>query len=293
VVLRIPPEYGTQWRNGEPAVVELLHDASRQNAQTPYERVKLLITSYGHEMGALRLLARGVAPVVGTPLAIAERDLSTAQSRAGLLLAILPYFLVLSIFVGGMYLAIDVTAGERERQSLEPLLLNPVSRDQIVIGKLCAISLYSLLSAIISIIAFAICLRFVPTADLGFDLQLSPHTALMIWLTAAPLAPVAAALQTLTAARTKTFREAQSYLQVMMLIPLVPSLMQIINPAKPPDWMYSLPIFNQSLLIGELTHGDKIAISRLALSWSTTLALALVLAIGAVAAYRKERVAFG
>jgi sodium transport system permease protein len=255
--------------------------------------VKGLIGGYTSEMGALRLLARGVAPVVGRPVAIAERDLSNAQSRAGLLLAILPYFLVVAIFIGGMYLAIDVTAGERERQSLEPLLLTPVARDQIVIGKILAISVYALFSVAISVVAFAICLRFVPTAELGFDLQLPLRIGLLIWLVAAPLSVVAAALQTLTAARAKTFREAQSYLQLMMFIPLVPSLIQMINPARPPEWMYRLPIFNQSLLIGELSRGEMPSLLHLAMSWGTTLLLALVLGYGAILAYRQERVAFG
>ena len=293
VVLRIPADYPKQWRDGEPAVVELLHDSSRQDAQTPYERVKVLIAGYTKEMGALRLLARGVAPVVGSPLALAERDLSTAQSRAGLLLAILPYFLVVAIFIGGMYLAIDVTAGERERQSLEPLLMTPVARDQLVIGKLLAISVYALLSVAISVVAFAVCLRFVPTAELGFDLKLPPANGLMIWFTAAPLALVASALQTLAAARAKTFREAQSYLQLMMFIPLVPSLMQMINPGKPPEWLYRVPIFSQSLLIGGLGRGEWPSMAHLGLSWATTLVLALLLAYGAILAYRQERVAFG
>ncbi len=293
VILRIPVDYPKQWREGEPAVVELLHDSSRQDAQVPYERVKGLIAGYVSEMGSLRLLARGVAPVVGSPLAVAERDLSTAQSRAGLLLAILPYFLVVAIFIGGMYLAIDVTAGERERQSLEPLLMTPVPRDQIVLGKLLAISLFALVSVAISVVAFTICLRFVPTAELGFNLQLPPAIGLLIWFTAAPLALVASALQTLTAARAKTFREAQSYLQIMMFIPLVPSLIQMINPAKPPEWLYRIPIFNQSLLIGQLSRGEIPSLAHLALSWGTTLLLALVLSYGAIVAYRQERVAFG
>ena len=293
VILRIPVDFGEQWRSGEPAVVELLSDQSRENTRTPYERTRALIQGYISQTGALRLLARGVAPVVAAPAAIAERDLSTPQSRAGILLAVLPYFLVLAVFVGGMYLAIDVTAGERERQSLESLLLNPVSRDQIVVGKLLAISVYAMLSAAISITAFSLCLRFVPTADLGFVLRLPLRAALLIWLIIVPLAPLSAALQTLTAARAKTFREAQSYLQFMMLVPLVPSLMQMINPGKPAAWMYQVPLFNQSVLIGELSRGESVAMAQLALCWGSTLAAALLLSLAAVAAYRRERVAFG
>jgi sodium transport system permease protein len=293
VILRIPPAYPKQWQKGEPAVVELLHDASRRNADTPFYRTQMLLQGYSQRMGALRLLARGVAPRLPMPVAIADRDLSTPQSRAAMLMAMLPYFLVLSIFIGGMYLAIDATAGERERQSLEPLLLTPVSRAQIVIGKLGAISVFSLLSGAISIITFAVCLHFVPATDLGFELRLPLRPALLIGLVAIPLAPLAAALQTLIAARAKTFREAQTYLQFMTLVPLVPSLMQIINPAKPASWMYQVPVFSQSIIIGELTRGETLGWMRLAGVWGWTLLLAGVLAAAVIAAYRRERVVFG
>jgi len=293
VILRIPAEYPDQWGRGEPAIVELLHDASRRNADTPFHRARYLIDAYSRQMGALRLLSRGVAPKEPQPVAIADRDLSTPQGRASVLLAMLPYFLVLSIFIGGMYLAIDATAGERERQSLEPLLLNPVSRAQIAIGKLCAISVYSALSAVISIIAFAISVRFIPTSDLGFDLRLPLRQALLIGLVIAPLAPLAASLQTLFAARTKTFREAQTHLQFMTLVPLIPSFMQILDPTKPSAWMYQVPLFSQSTLIGELTRGETISIAQLAVCWGWSLLAALLLSAVVIAAYRRERVVFG
>jgi sodium transport system permease protein len=293
VILRIPDKYPDQWVHGEPAVVELLHDASRRNADTPTYRARMLIDAYSRQMGALRLLARGVAPKEPQPVAIADRDLSTPQGRASVLLAMMPYFLVLSIFIGGMYLAIDATAGERERQSLEPLLLNPVGRTEIVIGKLCAVSIYSALSAAVSIAAFAISMRFVPTTDLGFDLRLSLRQALLIGLVIVPLAPLAASLQTLFAARTKTFREAQTHLQFMTLIPLIPSFLQIVNPAKPDAWMYQVPLFSQSTLIGELTRGESISFLQLAVSWGWTLLAVAVLGAIVIAAYRRERVVFG
>src|SRR3569623_3751059 len=120
-VLRIPAIFGEAWSHGEPAQVELLYDASQRETGSSVERLRNVLENYGRQTGALRLLARGLSPSVANPLVVADRDQSTPQSRSALLFGMLPYFLILSSFMGGMYLAIDTTAGERERQSLDPL----------------------------------------------------------------------------------------------------------------------------------------------------------------------------
>jgi sodium transport system permease protein len=128
LVLRIPAEFGDSWKKGEPAQVELIFDASRREAQTSVGRLRGALESYSQRTGAMRILARGLSPSIVRPFVVADRDQSTAQTRSGTLFSMLPYFFILGAFIGGMALAIDTTAGERERQSLEPLLVNPVSR---------------------------------------------------------------------------------------------------------------------------------------------------------------------
>ncbi|HET9834810.1 MAG TPA: ABC transporter permease, partial [Rhodanobacteraceae bacterium] len=160
VVLRIPSDYGKAWSKGEPAQVELIYDASQSGTSTPRERLEGMLKNYIREQGAMRLVARGLSPGIATPLVIGGRDQSTPQSRSGLVFGILPYFLVIAIFIGGMYLAIDLTAGERERQSLEPLFANPVARWRILIGKLGAIATFSLASLVLSAVGFAVAGHF-------------------------------------------------------------------------------------------------------------------------------------
>ncbi len=196
VVLRIDSSYGKAWRKGEPVQVELFYDSSQRDANTSVERVSQLVEGYARQQGAMRLVARGMSPGVAWPLQVAKRDQATPQSRAVLMFAMLPYFFVITIFMGGMYLAIDLTAGERERQSLEPLFANPVARWKILCGKLAAICAFSTASLLITLLAFAVVGQFVPTEKLGMELDLGLHfaTYVLLLMSAAGAAAVGVAV---------------------------------------------------------------------------------------------------
>lgn len=291
IVLRLTGDFGTAWSQGRPAPVDLLFDSSRQEAQKSVARVEALLQQYSQQTGQMRLQIRGISPEVTRSVAVVRRDLSTPQSRAGLILAVLPYFLILSSFIGGMYLAIDTTTGERERQSLEPLLTNPVSREQIMLGKLFATALYALLSSLISIVAFVISIRFVPAGALGFELSMSWSAAALIGLIVAPVALLAATLQTIVAAFAKTYREAMTYLQFLIIIPIIPSMLIMLNPVKPVLAMYATPLMGQSLLINALVRGDALSALHVLLAVAGTLALALVFGFIATRLYHRESLA--
>jgi sodium transport system permease protein len=291
VILRIPETFAEQWQDGTPARLELLVDESRQQTHTAINRVRGLLERYSSQIARLRLQLRGIDPQLGAPLLIAEHDLSTAQSRAGALLAMLPYFLILCAFLGGMYLAIDATAGERERQSLEALLINPVPPTQIMAGKLAATAVFALASVVNCIIAFMIGLHYIRGDEIGLNLTLAPTSALLVLLLIAPVALLAAAVQTIIASFARSFREAQTYLQFLMIIPAIPSILLVVNPIKAVTWMLATPLLSQSLLINQLARGDDLALLDIALSVSGTLAAALLAALVAVRLYRGERLA--
>jgi len=291
VIVRLTPAFGEAWLAGEPAKVDLLLDESRQTTRATLGRIRALLDAYSGQIAALRLQVRGIDPQLGRPLLIARHDLSTARSRGATLLAMLPYFLILCAFLGGMYLAIDATAGERERQSLEPLMTTPVAPGQIMTGKLAATFVFAAASVVTCIIAFAIGLKFVPTNDLGFDLDLSPLTALAVMALLMPIALLAAAVQTIIASFARSFREAQTYLQFLMIIPAIPSLMLVINPIKPLAWMLATPLLGQSLLINQLARGDAPGLGAFALCTAGTLLAALAASALAVRLYSSERLA--
>ncbi len=291
VILRIPESFGEDWVAGTPARVELLVDESRQQARGTVGRVQALLQTYSSQIAKLRVQLRGIDPQLVSPLLIVKRDFSTAQSRGATMLAMLPYFLILCAFLGGMYLAIDTTAGERERQSLEPLLINPVKPTQIMAGKLAATTVFALASVLSCIVAFKFGLTYIPTDQLGFDLALSPRTALLILLLIAPVALLAASVQTIIASFARSFREAQTYLQFLMIIPAIPSIILVVNPIKPMAWMLATPLLSQSLLINQLARGDTLTVRDVAFCVIGTLAASMLAALVAVRLYRGERLA--
>jgi sodium transport system permease protein len=291
VVLRIASDYGKAWRKGEPVQIELFYDSSQRDANTSVERVTHLVESHARQQGAMRLVARGLSPSTAWPLQVAKRDQATPQSRAVLMFAMLPYFFVITIFMGGMYLAIDLTAGERERQSLEPLFANPVPRWKILCGKLAAIGVFSTVSLLISLLAFAVVGQFIPAEKIGMELDLGVHFAARVLLLMLPLVLLLAALQSMVAAFAKSYREAQTYLSLLMLVPIIPSLLLSFMPIKAQAWMYAIPLLGQNLGIMQLLRGDGVSAEQIGLCLTGSLVAALIAVLATVQLYRSERLA--
>ena len=291
LVVRISADYPRAWRSGEPVQVEVIYDSSQRDTNAAVDRVAQLVQSYGHQQAALRLVARGLSPTIAAPVVVARRDQATAQSRAVLLFNMLPYFFILTIIMGGMYLAIDLTAGERERQSLEPLFANPVPRWKILMGKLLAIAAFSTVSLLLCLLAFAVVGRFIPTEKLGMEVELGWHFAAFVLLLQLPMVALLAALQSLVAAFAKSFREAQTYLSLLMMVPVIPSVVLMVLPVKPRDWMYAVPLLGQHLGILDLLRGHGIGAERLTLCLiGTTVAAVIAIAV-TTRLYQSEKLA--
>lgn len=291
LVLRIPAAYAQSWAAGEPAQVEIIHDQSQRDAQGPVLRLQAMLSAYAQQNGALRLVARGISPNVMRPLVVADRDQSTAQTRSGGMFSMLPYFFILGVFIGGMALAIDTTAGERERQSLEPLFVNPVRRGALLTGKLGATTAFAFTTLVLSIVAFAVAARFMPTDKLGISLQLGLQFACGTLLVMLPLTVLLATLQTLAAAFAKSFREAQTYLSLLMFVPAVPTMLLSLYPVKTQAWMYAVPLMSQHVTMIRLMRGDAVTPGDFALCVATTTLAALVAVLLTAWVYRGERLA--
>ena len=289
VVMRISPEYGSQWRKSLPATVELVHDSTRQDASIPVERVENLLETYSRTVGTLRLLARGVSPSAIQSIQIAHRDLATPQSRAGQVLSFLPYLLILTAFLGGAYLIIDVTAGERERQSLEPLLATPASRSAIMSGKILAACAFGLVSLVISLMAFKICFLF--SSDLGVKVELLMSTISLLLLVLIPILLIGACLLTLIAASVKSVKEAQSYMSILMMLPLLPTIILMVNPVKNQLWMFAVPFLSQNQMILKLVRDESISNNEWAIYFLAGFGLAGILWAIASRLYHREKLA--
>ena len=289
VVMRISPDFGKQWRKSMPAEVELIHDSTRQDASIPVERIENLLENYGRTVGTLRLLARGVSPSAMQTVQISHRDLATPQSRAGQILSFLPYLLILTAFLGGAYLIIDVTAGERERQSLEPLLATPASRSAIMSGKIIAACAFGMLSLIISLMAFKICFLF--SSGFGVKVELLMGTILLLLVVLVPILLIGACLLTLIAASVKSVKEAQSYMSILMMLPLLPTIILMVNPVKNQLWMFAVPFLSQNQMILKLVRGEIISSAEWAVYLSAGFGLAAILWAIAARLYHREKLA--
>ena len=291
LALRIGAGYAADWRAGRPAEVELIYDSSRREGGSDVERLRSMLDNYSHRNGMLRLLARGLSPGIVSSVMVASRDQATPQARGALLFAMLPYMLVLTIFIGGIWLATDSTAGERERQSLEPLLINPVPRDRILLGKLLATASFSMASLFLGLLAFVIAGHFMPTEQLGMSLALGPHFVLVALPVLAPLVLLICVAQILIAAFARSVREAQTYLGLAQLVPLIPSVILSVLPVKAQLWMYAVPLLGQQLTLMRLLRAEPVPLLALALAGLVTLLAAVVVFNLARRVYASEKLA--
>ncbi len=290
LVLLIDAEYAEKLQAGEPAPLDLVVDTANNQIGASAERARRLLEAYGGQLAALRLLVRGISPEVVHPVEVRTLDVATPAGRSLLILGMMTYFSFMSMLVGGFYLAIDTTAGERERGSLEPLLALPVRRAELIVGKMLATSAFMSISLLLTLAAFGVVLQFIPLEALGMSANFGPRVVLAIFAVMLPFVPLGAGLMTAVASFTRSNREAQSWLSVVMLLPIAPIMFAVVNGTKPSAALMTIPSLSQHLLATSLMRGDSIPALHAAISAGTTLALGAVLVLIAIRLYQREAI---
>jgi sodium transport system permease protein len=278
IVVRLDEAFADDWRAGRPARLELIFDSSRPLASgATIARVRALLAGYSDTVGTLRLVARGIHPSVASPLQVGTRDVATPQSRFDLSQQLLPYLLLLLAFIGGMQVAIDATAGERERQSLEPLLATPASRESIISAKILATAVFALLSLAITLLAYWGAFALVPSGALDASFALGPVALLQLFAVILPIVLLGATVLTALAAFARSYREAQGYLPMLVFLPLIPTLVLMVAPVKTQLWMLAVPFLGQNQLILRVLRAEEIR----AAEWLVSLGAAMLLVAAA------------
>lgn len=294
LVLIVPDDFADRFRAGKPAPVQVVSDGSRDDTRPEVQRVLELLQQYGAEIGALRLIARGVSPAVLTPIQIDAVEVSTAQQRAAAILNFLGLFMLLSALSGGMQLATDSTAGERERGSLEPLLVNPVPRGALVAGKWLAASLASFVAVALTMAFCVLLLKSVLAPDIGVRIALGAPQYLTMFVAALSICPLAAALQACVGTYSRSFKEAQSYMGILMTLPVMAiGVIGAIYPFARDGWLYAVPMLSQYLLVTGVIGGDEPGFAAFTLSTTTSLAGAALMVWTMTRLFRSERIVFG
>jgi len=290
VVLLIDEEFATEFGTDAAARVTLVFDRSKSRAASRVARLRGAIDGYGQQIGTLRLLASGADPSLLRPLIVDELDVSTPASRSALMLGVLTYFLLFATLTGGLHLAIDTTAGERERKSLEPLLTLPVPRASLLLGKMTATLCYMLASLALTLVAFTLALQQLPLDRIGMSSNFGVATAAVAFLLLCPFAPLGAALMTAVASFTKTYREAQTYLTFVLLVPTLPLAFATFLNIEPAPKLMWIPSLSQHLLITTLIKDQPLDATLVALSVLSSLGFGALLGWLAVRLYRREAI---
>jgi sodium transport system permease protein len=292
VVIVIPPEFGERMRAGRPAPVRIVLDESRHQNRPATAMAEKLLEAWGKQVGAQRLVVRGIHPAVVDPLAIEREDVSTPASRAAMLLATIPFFLVMAMFTGGMPIAIDVTAGERERQSLEPLFASPVPRSALVLAKIAAAALFGAATLAETLVGFGLVPVLVPAPRIGFSVQLDPGMLGRIFVLCLPIVGVSAALMVVFAARARTFRAAQTSLSLLMLLPSLPGMALAFQSTRPATWLYAVPFLGQQMIANDLIRGMPPQPAVALLSGGASLLALLLVCLAAVRIFERGQPLF-
>jgi sodium transport system permease protein len=288
VVIVIPANFGENLANMIPATVEVITDQANRQAERESRRATRALSAYSQEIAAMRLTVRGVNPQVMRPLNIDEVDVSTPSGRSAILLGMLSYFFIFALLSGGMNLAIDATAGERERGSLEPLLCLPVTRDHLIFGKILAACFFMAISLSLSLTCFHFVLKFMPLQELGMTPNFGPSVVALAFLLLVPFALVGASLMTLVASFTKSFKEAQTWVSVVLLAPTMPILVVSILMVRPSTALMFIPSLSQHLLLVGLIKNEPLNILHVLVSVSGTLVIGAALTWVCARLYRRE-----
>ena len=259
-VLVIGEDFERALAAGEVPVVEVVGSSANQRANSGTGRLIRLLHGFNREEAVMRLAVRGVAPAALEAMQIEERDVANPASRAAQLATMIPFFVLMAVVYGALNAALDTTAGERERGSLEPLLMNPPSRAALVLGKWGAVASVGMLIAVLSCFSFLPGQWLLRSETLAALFQFGWREALAFVALLLPLAAALSALLMAIAIRCKTFKEAQANATVVVLgVSLLP-LVTIFNQEGEAPWHLAVPALAQVTLMGRVLKGEAMSV---------------------------------
>ena len=292
MVLVIPVDFQSRFSQSRSAAVELINDGSRASSRAEVNQVRSLINGFSTEVGALRLVSRGISPEIARPVTVQNIEVASKQQISARALNFLPMYVVMAAFICGMGVAIDSTAGERERSTLEALLLNPVDRLNIVIGKWLAASLFAAVGVVLTMVMCLLVLQRVPLEEIGLSLEVGMREMVGMLAAVLPLALMATGLQVLLGTFARSFKDAQSYIGFLILIPVLPGLLSTFYPIKSAGWMNFVPALGQHVLLMDVLGGKAPPVWGFVVAGITSVIVGLACVRLTAHLFRKERIVF-
>ena len=263
-VLVVPADFEAALLHGDMPVVEIVSDSANQRSQTSAGRTLRLLTGFNRERGSLSLALRGVSVDLLEPVQVEERDLASTQARATQITGMLPFFVLMAVLAGALNAALDTTAGERERGSLEPLLMNPAERWALVLGKWGAVAAVAMLVAVLSCFSFLPGQWLLRSDTLAAMFQYGPREAGLFLVVLLPFAAAMSAVLMAVAIRCKSFKEAQASTGVVMLGAALLPLINVFSLGGESPWYVWVPALAQNVLMTHVLKGEAFTAVQLA-----------------------------
>lgn len=310
--LDVPADWAQRLAAGEATDVTIITNSTNQNGSAATGRLTTTLTAFNQTQAIGRLTQAGLSPSILTSLTPKMQDVATAQEQAGFGMGyILPLFIIMWAVTGGQTIAIDSSAGERERKTIESLLLAPVSRFTLVAGKFLAVATCAFLSVIISIASMTWASKYMSeminssssglnlgttstasVSNFNMNFNLDARTIGILLFMSVILVALFSALNLSVSIFAKNYKEAQSYIGPMYLVVILPVvLVNTLPTAGDHLWVYAIPIVNAVVLFKEVLVG-QILWAHIGLTTVTLLATSLLAMWGAARIYRREDVIF-
>jgi sodium transport system permease protein len=272
-VLVIGKDFEAELAAAQAPLLEIVSSSANQRAAQSVGRLARLVRGFSNEQAMLRLALRGVAPATLDVVDLQERDLANPQARAAQLTGMLPFFVLMAVLYGALNAALDTTAGERERGSLEPLLMNPAARSSLVLGKWGAVAAVAMLIALLSCLSFLPAQALLRSETLAAMFQFGAREVALFLALLAPLAAALSALMMAIAIRCKSYKEAQANNTVVVLAVSLMPLVGLFNQSGEAPWHLWVPALGQVTLMNRVLKGDAVGLPDVAIALAVSAAI--------------------
>jgi sodium transport system permease protein len=262
-VVRPPADFEQRLARGETVTIDIVFDESHDKAQPVVRTAMRLVEGFNRELGSQRLLARGLSPQLLAAVQFEAVNLASTQARGAQLLFIVPWAALIVAVFGSLSVAIDVTAGERERGSLEPLLANPVGAGVLVAGKWAVVMVYSTAIVVLTMLGFLASMRFVDNETLAALMQLQWREVALFAVVLLPFAATMAALNMLAATFGRSFKEAQTYVSYLAMAAQFAALVPVFLTVRDAAWQLWVPSVAQLTVLMKVLRGEPLGPAHL------------------------------
>lgn len=291
--LIIPPSAQDERAQGKPATLWLVYDAANPKVHSGVGFVRGQIHAWSAKSGSMQLIARGISPELRNAVTLRESNVASDQKMGVYILGSLPMLLLISVFIGSVGFSADMTAGERERRSLESLLITPTASMAIMLGKWLTSVFLTIAVLLATMSLLSVALHLLPFNQLGLRVEVSLLDMIFVFCCLLPVIFFAVALQLLVAVFARSFKDAQTYIGLLIFVPMVPILYSVFNPGVYYDWFLWIPVLGQQVAMKELFLGGELAPFTLLKFWLVALFLWLMCLPLAAKQLRRARIVYG